>query len=86
MQVETQGNPVYLVPAVKNAIHEIDARLPVFDVRPMRESTHLASSFAVSTVVSVVKGHSRATDYPNRNLSSRYFGETFITVYSNLRI
>jgi len=36
-----------MAPAVENAIHEIDTRLPVFDVRPMRESTQLASSFAV---------------------------------------
>src|ERR1700684_3822079 len=47
VQVKTEGNPVDLAPAVENAIHEIDARLPVFDVRPMRESTQMASSFAV---------------------------------------
>ncbi len=47
VQVKTEGNPVDLEPAVENAIHEIDPRLPVFDVRSMRESTHLASSFAV---------------------------------------
>jgi predicted permease len=47
VHVETEGNPVDMVPAVENAIHEIDTRLPVFDVRPMRESTQLASSFAV---------------------------------------
>jgi len=47
VQVETEGNPVDMAPAVENAIHEIDTRLPVFDVRPMRESTQLASSFAV---------------------------------------
>jgi predicted permease len=47
VQVETEGNPVDLAPAVENAIHEIDPRLPVFDVRSMRESTQLASSFAV---------------------------------------
>ncbi|HXU20429.1 MAG TPA: ABC transporter permease [Verrucomicrobiae bacterium] len=47
VQVKTQGNPVDLEPAVENAIHEIDPRLPVFDVRSMRESTHLASTFAV---------------------------------------
>jgi len=45
--VETEGNPADLAPAVENAIHQIDARLPVFDVRPMRESTQMASSFAV---------------------------------------
>jgi len=47
VQVETEGNPVDLAPAVENAIHTIDTRLPIFDVRPMRESTQLASSFAV---------------------------------------
>ena len=47
VQVETEGNPVDLAPTVENAIHEIDTRLPVFDVRPMRESTQMASSFAI---------------------------------------
>src|SRR6202453_2215929 len=47
VQVKTEGNPVDLAPAVQNAIHEIDPRLPVFDVRSMRESTQMASSFAV---------------------------------------
>jgi predicted permease len=47
VQVETEGNPADLAPAVENAIHEIDTRLPVFDVRPMRESTQSASSLAV---------------------------------------
>src|ERR1700677_1951519 len=47
VQVKTEGNPVDLEPAVENAIHEIDTRLPVFDVRSMRESTQMASSFAV---------------------------------------
>jgi len=47
VQVKTEGNPADLTPAVENAIHEIDARLPVFDVRHMRASTQMASSFAV---------------------------------------
>jgi predicted permease len=47
VQVKTEGNPLDLAPAVQNAIHEIDTQLPVFDVRPMRESTQMASSFAV---------------------------------------
>jgi predicted permease len=46
VQVKTKGNPVDLEPAVESTIHEIDPRLPVFDVRPMRESTQMASSFA----------------------------------------
>ncbi|KAA6464505.1 ABC transporter permease [Acidobacteria bacterium AB60] len=47
VQVKTAGNPVDLAPAVEQAIHDIDRRLPVFDVRSMRESTQIASSFAV---------------------------------------
>jgi len=47
VQVKTEGNPADLAQTVEHAIHEIDTRLPVFDVRPMRESTQLASSFAV---------------------------------------
>src|SRR5580698_7674708 len=47
VQVETEGNPADLAQAVENTIHAIDTRLPVFDVRPMRESTQMASSFAV---------------------------------------
>jgi ABC-type antimicrobial peptide transport system permease subunit len=47
VQVKTEGNPVDLAPAVQNVIHEIDPQLPVFDVRSMRESTQMASSFAV---------------------------------------
>ena len=47
VQVKTEGNPVDFEPAVENAIHEIDMRLPVFDVRPLRESTQMARSFAV---------------------------------------
>jgi ABC-type antimicrobial peptide transport system permease subunit len=47
VQVRTQGNPNDIAPAVENAIHEIDGRMPVFDVRPMRETTQMASTFAV---------------------------------------
>jgi predicted permease len=47
VQVRTEGNPVDQAPAVENAIHGIDPRLPVFDVRSMRESTQMASTFAV---------------------------------------
>jgi len=47
VQLKTEGNPVDLAPAVQNAIHQIDTRLPVFDARSMRESTQMASSFAL---------------------------------------
>ena len=53
----SEGNPVDLAPAVESAIHEIDTRLPVFDVRPMRESTQMASSFAI--IQSALEGYSR---------------------------
>ena len=47
VQVKARGNPADLAPAVERTIHEIDSRLPVFDVRTMRESTAMASTFAV---------------------------------------
>jgi predicted permease len=47
VQVKTRGNPVDLAAAVERSIHEIDGRLPVFDVRTMRETTQTASIFAV---------------------------------------
>src|SRR6201994_4381329 len=47
VQVKTEGNPVDMEPVVENTIHQIDPRLPVFDVRTMRESTQMASTFAV---------------------------------------
>jgi ABC-type antimicrobial peptide transport system permease subunit len=54
VQVKTEGNPADLAPAVEDAIHQIDTQLPVFDVRPMRESTQMASIFAV--IQSVLAG------------------------------
>ncbi len=47
VQVRTEGNPNDIAPAVERAIHEIDGRLPVFDVRSMRETTQMATIFAV---------------------------------------
>jgi predicted permease len=47
VQVRTQGNPNDIAPAVERAIHEIDGRVPVFDVRTMRETTQMATTFAV---------------------------------------
>jgi predicted permease len=47
VQVRTQGNPIDIAPAVENTIREIDGRMPVFDVRTMRETTQMASTFAV---------------------------------------
>ena len=47
VQVRTQGNPNDIATAVERAIHEIDGRAPVFDVRSMRETTQMATIFAV---------------------------------------
>ena len=47
VQVKTRGNPADLAPAVERAIHQVDGRLPVFDVRSLRETTQMASIFAV---------------------------------------
>ena len=47
VQLKTQGNPEDLAALVEQAIHEIDAGLPVFDVRTMRETTQMAKIFAV---------------------------------------
>jgi predicted permease len=47
VQVKTRGNPEDLAPALEQTIHEIDGQLPVFDVRTMRETTQIASVFAV---------------------------------------
>jgi ABC-type antimicrobial peptide transport system permease subunit len=46
-QVKTRGNPSDLGPLVEQSIHQIDGRLPVFDVRTMRENTQMSSMFAV---------------------------------------
>ncbi|KAA6464895.1 ABC transporter permease [Acidobacteria bacterium AB60] len=47
LQVATQGDPDDYAPAIENAIHEISRQIPVYDVRSMRESTQVASIFAV---------------------------------------
>lgn len=46
MQVKTRGNPDDIAPGGEKAIHEIDAKIPVFDPRSMRETTQMASTFA----------------------------------------
>jgi predicted permease len=47
VQVKTNGNAADLAQALEQAIHEVDGRLPVFDVRSMRETTQMAKIFAV---------------------------------------
>jgi predicted permease len=47
VQMKTTGNPADQLQAAERAIQEIDSRLPVYDVRTMRENTALASTFVV---------------------------------------
>ena len=47
VQVKTPGNPADLAPAVEGAIHQIDAQLPVFDVRSLQETTQISRIFAI---------------------------------------
>jgi predicted permease len=47
VQVKTRGNPADMGPVVEQAIHQIDGRLPVFDVRTLRETAQMSSMFAV---------------------------------------
>jgi predicted permease len=47
VQIKTRGNPEDAAQAVEQAIHQLDRRLPVFDVRTMRETTQMSSMFAV---------------------------------------
>ncbi len=55
LQVRTRGNPQDAVPAVLEAIHRINPQWLVYDVRPLRETAQIASTFAAmeSTFASV---------------------------------
>ncbi len=47
VQMKTKGNPADLAQEAEQAIQEVDTRLPVYDVRTMREATAIASTFVV---------------------------------------
>ncbi len=47
VQMKTMGNPAGLLQAAEGAIQEVDSRLPVYDVRTMREDTAISSFFVV---------------------------------------
>ena len=47
VHVKTRGNPADMAPLVEQAIHQVDERLPVFDVRTLRETTRASTIFAV---------------------------------------
>ncbi|MDR3451715.1 MAG: ABC transporter permease, partial [Rhodoferax sp.] len=45
IQVRTQGDPHALAQAVEQTVHQINTRLPVFDVRPLNEATQISTMF-----------------------------------------
>ena len=47
LQVRTAGNPEVLAPLLVRALHEIDTRLPIYEVQPLRETTQIANLFAI---------------------------------------
>jgi ABC-type antimicrobial peptide transport system permease subunit len=53
--LRTKGDPELSAPAVEKAVHEIDSKLPVFDVRSLEESTRTGNMFELieSTFASV---------------------------------
>lgn len=47
LEVRTRGNPQDAAPAVVEAIHQINPQWLVYDVRPLRQTTEAASTFAI---------------------------------------
>ncbi|MGA8530883.1 MAG: ADOP family duplicated permease, partial [Acidobacteriaceae bacterium] len=47
LQVRTPGDPATAAPMVVEAIHQINPQWLVYDVRPLRETTEIASTFAI---------------------------------------
>ena len=47
VMVRTNGDPTSMASTLEDAIHQVDGQLPVFDVRSLRETTHVSSSFVV---------------------------------------
>jgi predicted permease len=45
LQVRTEGDPNTLAPLVEQMVHGMNGRLPVFDVRPLAETTQMAVMF-----------------------------------------
>jgi predicted permease len=47
LQVRTPGDPAAAAPMVVESIHQINPQWLVYDVRPLRETTEIASTFAI---------------------------------------
>ena len=47
VMLRTKGDPAAMAPVLEDAIHQIDGQLAVFDVRSLRETTQVSSTFAI---------------------------------------
>ncbi len=47
VMLRTNGDPASMAPALEDTIHQVNGQLPVFDVRSLRETTQVSSSFVV---------------------------------------
>ena len=56
VMVQTAGDPHAIAPAIEEAVHQVDGRLPVYDVRTLRETTQISNTFAIleSTFASIL--------------------------------
>ena len=45
LQVRTLGDPTVLAPLIEQMVHGMNSRLPVFDVRPLAETTQMSTIF-----------------------------------------
>ncbi len=45
--IRTAGDPNAMAPALEDTIHQVNSRIPVFDVRSLRETTQVSYSFAI---------------------------------------
>jgi predicted permease len=47
VMIQTDGEPSAMVPVLEDAIRQVNTQLPIFDVRSLRETAQVSSSFAV---------------------------------------
>ena len=47
VMVRASGDPAAMATAIEDAIHQVDGQLAVFDVRSLRETTRISSTFAI---------------------------------------
>jgi predicted permease len=47
VMIKTNGDPSAMAQVLEDAIHQVNAQLPVFDVRSLRETTQVSNLFAV---------------------------------------